>query len=183
MERHERLLERTLSAMNDERSMMHAERGRYLNTINAMADRFVCKIDHAIAHHIDNPTELHYQYHEDDERFWKGSSQRRYERLIAPTGAVVDNSDHLIKTLPGDNGTFDFHNDTQGGPRGGRNCWDTSAWTNLRKKLENACNSKHPDDRHIQVPLQNFAWKLPNFIFICGGRYTYLEHSQFFLNL
>ena len=156
MERNQHLFDRTLSAMSDERSIMHAERGLYLNTINAMADRFVCKIDHAIAHHVDNPTELHYQSHEDDERFWKGSSQRRYERLIAPTGAVVGNSIYLITTPSGDNGTFDFHTDTQGGPRGGRIRWDTSAWSNLRKKLENACNSKHPDDRHFQVPLPKF---------------------------
>ena len=36
------------------------------------------------------------QYHESNERFWKGSSQRVYERLITPTDSVVDNSDYLF---------------------------------------------------------------------------------------
>ena len=36
------------------------------------------------------------QYHESNERFWKGSSQRAYERLITPTDTVVDNSDYLF---------------------------------------------------------------------------------------
>ncbi|KAK0514194.1 hypothetical protein JMJ35_002811 [Cladonia borealis] len=39
VERNERLFERTLSEMSDERSVMNAERGQYLNTINVMADR------------------------------------------------------------------------------------------------------------------------------------------------
>ena len=35
------------------------------------------------------------QYHEAHESFWKGSSQKGYERLINPTDTVVDNSDYL----------------------------------------------------------------------------------------
>ena len=105
--------------------------------------------------HVDNPTELYSQHHEDDKRFWKGSSQRRYERLIAPTGTVVDNSDYLMTTPSVDNGTFDFHTDTQGslgaGDTAGQGPRDTSARSNFRKKLDNACNSKHPDDRHNEL--------------------------------
>lgn len=36
------------------------------------------------------------QYHEAHESFWKGSSQKGYERLITPTDTVVDNSDYLF---------------------------------------------------------------------------------------
>ena len=72
---------------------------------------------------VDNPTELHFQYPEDDERSWKGSSQKGYKRLIAPTDTVVDNSDYLSTISSMGNGTLDFKTDTQGRSRDVRNCW------------------------------------------------------------
>ena len=50
-------------------------------------------------------------------------SSAGYEGLIALTDSVVDKSDYLFTTSSMGNGTFDFDTDTQGGSRGGRNCW------------------------------------------------------------